>query len=184
MKAFSFRGFEQGGGGRDEDDLGAVKHIAGNHGRGKLKSLRPAKRGAVEELARRLKDGGIEGLLDHASGLKAEGFEGGGGVFRRDVSGALAAANGGIDLKGSGGSDELAIVLHGLHEVDERIGSLTSHKEPNEGGGLEEITGHAFPRSSWIASAMESPWTWMGWKRCASSGMPASARLRRMVVVG
>jgi len=189
VKALSFSGFEQRRRGRNEDDLSAVEHIAGDHGGGELKRLRPAKRGSIEELTRRLKDGRIERLLNHAGSFNAEGLECGRGVFRGDFPGAFAAADGGVDLERRGSRNELAIVFNGLHEADECIGSLPSHKKPSEGRGLEEIAGHTLPRStwilsSWIASAMESPWIWTGWNRCASSGMPASARLRRMVVVG
>lgn len=148
MEAFNFCGFEQGGGGGNKDDLGTVEHIASDHGGGKLKRLGPAEGGAIEELASRLKDCGVERLLDHAGGLNAESFECGVGICSRNVSGALATADRRVNLEGRGGGDELAIVLNGLHEADEGIGSLPSHEETGEGSGLEKITGHAFPRST------------------------------------
>ena len=148
VKAFGFCGFKQGRRGRNKNYLGAVEHVAGDHCRGELKRFRPAKAGAIEELARSLKHGGIEGLLDHAGRFDAEGIERGSGVLRSDFPGSLAAADGRVHLKGRGGGDELSVVLNGLHEADECIGSLPSHKKPGEGRGLEEITGHAFPRSS------------------------------------
>jgi hypothetical protein len=125
-----------------------MKHIAGNHGRGELKSLRPAQCCAVEKLARGLKNGGIQRLLNHAGRFNAKGFQCGSGVFRRNVCGTFAAANGGIDLEGRGSGNELAIVFNGFHEANECVGSLPSHKKPYEGSGLEKITAHALPRSS------------------------------------
>ena len=157
MKALNFRRLEQRWRARHEDDFGAVEHIPGDHGGGKLKRFRPAKRGAIEELAGSLKDGWIERLLNHAGSFNAEDLEGSSGVFSRDVSGAFAAADGGVDLEGCGGCYELSIVLNGLHEPDKCVCSRPSHKKPSEGSRFEEVTGHAFPRSSWMASAMESP---------------------------
>ena len=84
MEAFSFGGFEKLRGGGDEDDLRALKHIAGDEGGGQLQGIRPAQGGAVEELAGGFEDGGIEGLLDHAGGFKAQDVEGGGGVLGGD----------------------------------------------------------------------------------------------------
>jgi len=98
VKAFSLCGFEQGGRGRDKDNLSAVEHIAGDNGGGELKRFGPTQCGAIEELTRRLKDAGIKRPLNHAGSFNAESIEGGGGVFGRDVSGAFGAANGGVDL--------------------------------------------------------------------------------------
>ena len=148
VKALGFCGSKQGRRRRNKNYLGAAEHVAGDHGRGELKRFRPAEAGAIEELARCLKNGGIERLLDHAGRFDAEGIERGSSVFSCDFSGAFAAADGGVHLKGRGGGDELAIVFNGLHETDECIGSQPSHKKPGEGRGLEEITGHTFPRSS------------------------------------
>jgi hypothetical protein len=154
------------------------------NGGGQLQGVGPAQGGAVEELARGFKHRRIQRLLHHARGLHAQAVERGGGVFRGDAAGPLAPADGRVDLQRRGGGDQLAVVLDGLHQADQGVGALLLHKQLGEGRGLKKVAAHRFPRSSSMASAMESPCAATGWKRCASSGMPASARLRRMVVVG
>ena len=184
VEAFGFGGFKQLRGGGDEDDLCALEHIAGSDRGAQLQGVGPAEGGAVEELAGGFEDGRVERLLDHASGFKAQDIKRRGGVFGGDCAGALAPPDGRIDLQRRGGRDQLAVVFDGLHQADQGVGALLLHKEPGESRGFKEVATHRFPRSSSMASAMESPCAATGWKRCVSSGMPASARLSRMVVVG
>jgi len=133
---------------RDEDDFGAAKHFARDECCAELKGIGPSQAGAVEELASGFKDGWIEGLLHHAGGFDAQDFESGCSVLAADVACTLAPADGGIDLERSGGGDELAIVLDGLHETDEDVGPGLLHEELCEGRGLEEVAVHNLPRSS------------------------------------
>ena len=184
FEPLSTGGFEQRWGSGDEGDARAGKHVARSQRGAQLQGLRPAQRGAIEELPGCLKHAWIQRLLYHACGFDPQQFEGNDSGFGRDVPGALAAADGRIDLKRCGRRDQLAIILDGLHQPDERVGSRLAHKQLGESRRLQEKETHSIPRSSSMVTATGSPCTSTGWKRCASSGMPASARLSRMVVVG
>jgi hypothetical protein len=48
---------------------------------------------------------------------------------------AARAADGRVDLERRGGGDQLAIVLDGLHQPDQRVGALLLHKQLGEGRG-------------------------------------------------
>jgi hypothetical protein len=51
-----------------------------------LQRVRPAQAGAVEQLPRGFEHGGIERLLHHARGFKAQNVERGRGVFSRNAA--------------------------------------------------------------------------------------------------
>jgi hypothetical protein len=76
LEAFGFGGLKQRRGGGDKDDGRALEHIAGGDCGAQLQGLRPAKGGAIEELAGGLEDGGVERLLHGAARLQAQAFKG------------------------------------------------------------------------------------------------------------
>jgi len=177
-------GFEQRGRSGDEGDARAGKHVARRQRGPQLQGLRPAQRSAIEKHSGRLNHTRIQRLLHHARGFNPQQLERGNSGFSCNLPGALTAADGRVNLEWSGSRDQLAVVLHGLHQPDERVGTRLAHKQLGEGCRLQKKEAHSIPRSSSMVTATGSPCTSTGWKRCASSGMPASARLSRMVVVG
>ena len=182
MEALGLCGFKQRGRSGDKGDVGAFEHVARREGSAKLQGVRPAELGAVEKLARAFKTAGLSGCCT----MRADSMRrvsSAGAASRADIAGAFAAADGGVDLKRRGGRDELAIVFHGFHEPDQRVCARLLHKELDERRGFKKGSSLISP---FLLDGVgeRPPCTATGWKRCASSGMPASARLRRMVVVG
>src|SRR5581483_3139466 len=147
-------------------------------------SLRPAKIGAVEQLPRSFQYSRVQRLLHGAGSLDTQRLQSCGCVWRCNVTCPFAAADSRIDLERSGRGDQLAIILDQFQPPYQRGRTRFLHEQFRECGGLEKIEAHSSPRSTSIASAAASPCTATGWKRCASSGIPASARFSRMVVVG
>jgi len=132
MKALILCRLKQVGAGGDKDDLGSLKHIARNQRRAQLQSIRPADMGAIEKLARGFKHSGIEGLLHHARCLEAKNVEGRGCILRRDLAGPLTPPHRRINLKRRGCGDELAIVLDGIHELNQRVRPTLLYKQLGE----------------------------------------------------
>jgi hypothetical protein len=111
VKAFGAGGIEQHGRSGDKEDIGAAEHFARDERGSELKGISPAEAGTIEKLTGGFENCGVERLLHHAGCFDAEDFESGSGARRADVSGALAAADRGVDFERSGGGYELAIVL-------------------------------------------------------------------------
>ena len=176
---------EQGRRGGDEGDRGAGKHVASGERGAQLQGFGPAQakcgQGAGARLQARRDSSGCCTMRADSTRSSSSAAAAASGAIWPD---AFAPPDGRIHLERSCGRDELAVVLHGFHQPDQRIGSGLAHKQLGEGRSFKKIEAHSLPRSSSIATATGSPCTSTGWKRCASSGMPASARLRRMVVVG
>ncbi len=168
----------------NEDDFRTLKHVARHEGRAELQGIGPAQGAAIDQLTGALENRGIQRFLDGAGRLQAQNLERGGGVFPADTAGTFPAADGCMDFKWCGGRNKFAIVLDAFHQLDQGIGARLADKQLREGCGLEEIATHRTPRSSSRTAVTVSPFTATGWKRWASSGIPASARLSRMVVVG
>lgn len=183
FEVFGCCGGEQPRLGADEDDLHALEHFAGDQGAAQLEGLGGAQLVAVEEFAGGLEDGGIKRLLDHAGSFGAQNGARGFAVLGGEGAGALLAQQGSVDFEGGRSGDQFAVVLDRLHEMYDSGGSRLLDEKFGEGRGIKEITAHTLPRSS-SRTPESDPCMGMGRNRWLSSGRPASARLRRMVVVG
>ena len=149
-----FKQLRRGG---NKDDLRTLKHVARNQGRSQLQRVGPAEIAPIKQLPCGLKHSRIQGLLHHARGFKAQNVERRVGILGRDGTGTLAPADRAVDLKRGGGGDELAVVLDGFHQPDQGVGALLLYEQLRKRRGLKKVAAHRFPRSSSMASAMESP---------------------------
>jgi len=125
-------GLEEAGIGGEEGDFETLCHFPGDDDGGELEGFLGAEVVVVEELSGGFKDSRVEGLLDHARGLKSEDVAGGLCVLGRDVSGAFAAEQCGVDVEGSDGGDELAVVFCGFHEADHGVRTRLLDEEFDE----------------------------------------------------
>ena len=97
---------------------------------------------AVEKLACGFQHCGVEWLLHHPRRLNAQDVASRFTVFRRNTACTFTAFQRCIDFQGRAGRDQLAVVLGGLHELDDGVGSGLLHKKLGKGCGVEKIAGH------------------------------------------